>query len=70
MIVQKRASVPGRLERVNVATGMRALVREADVDDLATVLAHYAFSILDDGRTGCYVSWRRVSRLFVVRGAG
>lgn len=69
VIVEKSGVVPARLERVNVTTGMRTLVRQVEVDDLAGVMYQRSFSVLDDGRSYAYTLWRQVSRLFVVRGA-
>lgn len=69
LFVAETAAIPVRIERVDLDSGTRALVREVALPDRAGLLRLFGFSILNDGQAYAYTYWRRVARLFVVSGA-
>ena len=62
--------VPARLERVDVTTGVRTLVKELAPPDRAGVTSIAVTQWIDGGRGYVYGYTRNMSKLFVVRGAG
>ena len=69
VFVQELADTTGRLERVEVATGRRTLVRALNPPVQTTLMRLQISSILDDGKYYAYTYWQRPSRLLVVHGA-
>jgi dipeptidyl aminopeptidase/acylaminoacyl peptidase len=69
LLVYKRAAVPARLERLDVGTGRRTLIREVAPPDRAGLIALVGISTVDDARAYAYTYWKRVSTLIVVKGA-
>jgi len=68
LFVARQAAIPARIERIDVGSGTRTLVREVEPPDRAGLLRIAGFSILNDGQAYAYTYWRRVARLFVVSG--
>ena len=68
LFVQQRTAIPGRIERVDPISGARTSVKEIGQLDRGGLLRINVASVINDGRAYAYVYWRRVSRLFVVRG--
>jgi hypothetical protein len=66
--VSDDSTVPARLERVDLSTGQRALLRELAPPDRAGVTTVSASQWLDDGRGYVYAYGRELSALFVVSG--
>lgn len=60
--------VPARLERVDLETGVRTLVRELAPPDRTGVNVIVPTSIIDDGRGYAYFYMRDVATWYVVRG--
>ena len=65
-IYTSKPRVPARIDRVDVATGQRALVKELAPADQTGVITVWAGGVSDDERAYAYSYWRRLSRLFVV----
>jgi len=61
--------VPGRLERVDFATGRRELVRRLAPPDLAGVVRIYAGGVADDENVYAYNAFTRRADLMFVDGA-
>ena len=68
-LVTCRSEVPARLERVDLATGRRALVRRIAPPDLAGVLEILSITVADDESAYAYSFFQRRSDLFLVQGA-
>jgi hypothetical protein len=68
LFVQKTSDTAGRLERVDVATGRRSLVRELKPPDRTALMRVLISTVIDDGAGYAYTYWKRSSRLLVVRG--
>ena len=58
-----------RIERVDLTSGTRLLVREIAPPDSAGLVYVGDVSLIQDGAGYAYVYWKRTSTLFVVRGA-
>ena len=56
-----------RLDRIDLATGQRTLVRELGPPDRAGLIALAGISLADDAKSYAYGYWKRVSTLFVVK---
>jgi Tol biopolymer transport system component len=69
LFVQKQGAVPALLERVDLATGRRTPVRELAPPDRAGLVAVFMTTIVNDAQAYAYAYWKRVSKLFVVKGA-
>jgi len=67
--VFRPANVPLRFERLDLASGRRALVREIIPADRSGLLRIGASSLADDGSSYAYGYLRMTSQLFVVEGA-
>jgi Tol biopolymer transport system component len=67
--VYRQTVVPFRLERVDVASGRRELIREVAPADRAGVLYSAGAALTDDTRSYAYDYKRMTSQLFVVEGA-
>jgi len=65
----RSANVPFRLERLDLASGRRVLVREVAPSDRAGVIGSSGASLADDTRSYAYSYDRMTSQLFVVEGA-
>ena len=70
LFVQRQPAVPARLERVDLSSGRRTMIRELGPPDRAGLTAVFFTDIVNDGQFYAYAYWKRVSRLFVVKGAG
>lgn len=69
LYVFRPANVPFRLERLDLASGRRALVREFAPADRTGVLNGWGGTLTDDTKSYAYSYARMMSRLFVVEGA-
>jgi Tol biopolymer transport system component len=67
--VYRPTNVPFRLERLDIASGRRELVREVAPADRTGVLYSVAAALTDDTRSYAYDFKRMTSQLFVVEGA-
>jgi eukaryotic-like serine/threonine-protein kinase len=67
--VYRSANVPFRLERLDVASGRRGLIREVAPADRAGVLSGMGAALTDDTKSYAYSCQRMTSQLFVVEGA-
>jgi Tol biopolymer transport system component len=67
--VYRPANVPFRIERLDLASGRRELVREVAPSDRTGVLYSTGVSLTDDARSYAYDFKRMTSQLFVVEGA-
>ena len=67
--VYRRGNVPFQLERVDVASGRRVLIREVAPADTAGILGGMGAALADDTRSYAYSYERLTSHLFVVEGA-
>jgi Tol biopolymer transport system component len=63
------ANVPSRVERVDLASGHRELVREVALADRSGVLLIVGAALTDDARSYAYGYLRMTSQLFAVEGA-
>ena len=69
LLVFRSGEVPGRVERLEVATGRREPLRTIGPADLTGVLSVGPFVFTDDGKSYAYACRRMVSHLFLVEGA-
>jgi hypothetical protein len=69
VFVYSSTAVPAKLERVDVRSGKRTLVKELASGDRAGLQRLAGLSVIADGRAYAYGYWRRFSRLFQVRNA-
>ena len=67
--VQRGFQAPASVERVTLATGARALVRQLTPDGVSPITALYVMDWLDDGRWYAYYYTSLPSTMFVVTGA-
>jgi hypothetical protein len=67
--VFRAASMPFRIERLDIVSGRRTLVREVAPVDRTGVLRAMGATVSDDGRAYAYRFVRVVSQLFAVEGA-
>jgi eukaryotic-like serine/threonine-protein kinase len=67
--VYRPANVPFRLERLDLTSGRRVLVREVAPADRTGVLYSVGAALTDDARSYAYDYKRMTSQLFVVEGA-
>lgn len=65
VLVYRRAEIPGRLERVDLATGRRTLFKEFAPADRAGLLSMREIFVTDDLRSYAYTAYYQVSSLFV-----
>jgi serine/threonine protein kinase/Tol biopolymer transport system component len=65
----RAASLPYRLERLDLVSGRRALIREVSPTDRTGVLNALGAALTDDNKTYAFRYGRMTSRLFVVEGA-
>jgi Tol biopolymer transport system component len=67
--IYRQANVPFRLERLDLASGRRVLVREVAPADRTGVFRITGAALTDDTRSYAYSYQRMTSQLFVVEGA-
>jgi hypothetical protein len=60
-------TIPSRLERVDLASGKRTLLRELGPPDRAGLMLLTGAAITPDATAYAYGYWRRFSKLFVVK---
>jgi hypothetical protein len=65
VLVYRRAEIPCRLERVDLATGRRTLFKEFAPPDRAGLLSMREIFVTDDLRSYAYTAYYQVSSLFV-----
>jgi hypothetical protein len=65
VLAYRRAEIPCRLERVDLATGERRLFREIVPSDRAGLLSLRGVFVTDDLRSYAYTTYYQVSSLFV-----
>ena len=58
--------VPARIDRVEVATGARTLLKEIGPADRTGLLGFDPLTVSRDGNHYAYRYWKRLSTLFVV----
>ncbi len=68
VLVYRRAEIPCRLERVDLATGHRTLFKEFAPADRAGLLSLREIFVTDDLRSYAYTGYYQVSSLFVSEG--
>ncbi len=68
VLVYRRAEIPCRLERVDVATGQRSLFKELAPADRAGLLSMRGIFVTDDLRSYAYTTYNQVSSLFMSEG--
>ena len=68
VLVYRRAEIPCRLERVDLATGKRTLFREFAPTDRTGLLSMREVFVTDDLRSYAYTAYYQVSSLFVSEG--
>ena len=68
VLVYRRAEIPCRLERVDLATGRRTLFKEFAPTDRTGLLSMREVFITDDLRSYAYTAYYQVSSLFVSEG--
>jgi eukaryotic-like serine/threonine-protein kinase len=64
--VHAGTAVPARLDRVDVATGRRTLLKEIGPPDLTGLFTFDPLTVSRDGAQYAYRYWKRMSTLFVV----
>jgi Tol biopolymer transport system component/predicted Ser/Thr protein kinase len=69
ILVYKTWEVPARLQRIDLTSGKRELLRPIGPTDLTGVLQIGTFAMSDDGKSYAYSCRRMVSHLFLVEGA-
>jgi Tol biopolymer transport system component len=68
VLAYRRAEIPCRLERVDIATGQRSLFKELAPADRAGLLSMREIFVTDDLRSYAYTTYYQVSSLFVSEG--
>jgi hypothetical protein len=68
-LAYRESEVPGRLERVDLATGRRDIVRRLAPPDLAGVVSITGVTVAGDENAYAYSARQRRSDLFLVEGA-
>jgi eukaryotic-like serine/threonine-protein kinase len=68
VLVYRRAEIPCRLERVDLATGRRTLFKEFAPADRTGLLSMREIFVTDDLRSYAYTAYYQVSSLFVSEG--
>ncbi len=67
-LVYRRAEIPYRLERADLATGRRTLFKEFAPEDRTGLLSLREIFVTDDLRSYAYTAYYQVSSLFVSDG--
>jgi Tol biopolymer transport system component len=70
VLAYRRAEIPCRLERVDLATGQRSLFQEIAPADGAGLLSMREIFVTDDLKSYAYTTYYQVSSLFVSESAG
>jgi hypothetical protein len=60
-------TIPSRLERVDIMSGKRTLLRELAPPDRAGVMLLTGIAVTPDATAYAYAYWKRFSKLFVVK---
>jgi hypothetical protein len=68
VLVYRRAEIPCRLERVDLATGHRTLFKEFAPADRTGLLSMREIFVTDDLRSYAYTAYYQVSSLFISEG--
>ncbi len=68
VLAYRRAEIPYRLERVDLATGHRSLSKELAPADRAGLLSMRGIFVTDELRSYAYTTYYQVSSLFVSEG--
>ena len=68
VLVYRRAEIPCRLERVDLATGRRSLFKEITPADRTGLLSIREIFVTDDLRSSAYTAYYQVASLFVSEG--
>jgi hypothetical protein len=68
VLVYRRAEIPCRLERVDLATGRRTLFKEFGPADRTGLLSIREVFVTDDLRSSAYTAYYQVASLFVSEG--
>ena len=66
LLVRSGTDVPARIERVDVATGVRTLLKEIGPSDRTGFFMFDPYTVSKDGAQYAYRYWKRLSTLFVV----
>ncbi|MEO5894547.1 MAG: hypothetical protein ABIS06_02480 [Vicinamibacterales bacterium] len=66
LLVRSGTDVPARIERVDVATGSRTLLKEIGSSDRTGMFMFDPYTVSRDGAQYAYRYWKRLSTLFVV----
>jgi eukaryotic-like serine/threonine-protein kinase len=69
VLVCNQTLIPSRLERVDLASGKRTLVRELGPPDRAGIVQLVGVSVTGDGRAYAYGYWKRSSKLLLATNA-
>ena len=69
MLTCNTVAIPSRLERVELASGKRTLLREIGPPDRAGILGLVGVSVSADGRGYAYGYWKRFSKLLLATNA-
>jgi hypothetical protein len=69
ILVYKESEIPARLERVDLASGKRTLVRELGPPDRAGIMQVVGATVAGDGRAYAYGYWKRFSKLILATNA-
>jgi hypothetical protein len=69
LLVCPAGEVPSRIERLDVATGKRELIRTIGPPDMTSVLGIFPIVVGADEKTHVYTSRRMISHLFLIEGA-
>jgi hypothetical protein len=68
VLVYRRAEIPCRLDRVDIATGQRTLFKELAPADRTGLLSMREVFVTEDLRSYAYTTYYQVSSLFVSEG--
>jgi len=68
VLAYRRAEIPYRLERVDLATGKRTLFKELAPSDRTGLLSIRGILVTDDLQSYAYTAYYQVSSLFVTEG--
>jgi hypothetical protein len=64
--VRAGTDVPARIDRVDVATGRRTVLKEIGPSDRAGLFMFDPYTVSRDGAQYAFRYWKRLSTLFVV----
>ncbi len=69
VLVRRRSEMPARIDRLDLTTGRRELVKTIGPSDLTGALQIGSVTLSEDGKWHAYSCFRSVSHLFLVGGA-